>query len=339
MKNKELRNMIIISAAVTVLAAVLSWIFLGFWAGLAVFITGALLSVLFIVYTVNRYKKIEKLNDYLVRVLAENDTDEILDQEEGELSILKTNIYKTTSTLKYQKELLADDKKNLAAALADISHQLKTPLTSMMDMNDLVVDEQDEDKRTEFLQTQSSQLDRMNWLIQTLLKLSKLDAGTALLKNEDIKSSVLVSDALKPFEIQMELKDIAKNVTGPDIDITCDKNWTLEVMQNIIKNCIEHMNDGGVLSITSDDTQLYSRITIRDNGCGIPAEDLPHIFERFHSRKDKANPNGTGLGLPIALEIARRHEISLQCRNMENGGACISFSMAGTFINHITPRK
>ena len=106
MKNKELRNMIIISIAVTVMAAILAMIFLSVGAGLAVFITGALLSVLFIIYTVNRYKKIEKLNDYLVRVLAENDTDEILDQEEGELSILKTNIYKTTSTLKYQKELL-----------------------------------------------------------------------------------------------------------------------------------------------------------------------------------------------------------------------------------------
>ena len=249
MKNKELRNMIIISIAVTVMAAILAMIFLSVGAGLAVFITGAILSVLFIVYTVNRYKKIEKLNDYLVRVLAENDTDEILDQEEGELSILKTNIYKTTSTLKYQKELLADDKKNLAAALADISHQLKTPLTSMMVMNDLLVDEQDENKRCEFLKTQSSQLNRMNWLIQTLLKLSKLDAGTIVLKKEDVSSLELIEEAVKPFGIQFELRNIQFKSDISDITIRCDKNWTVEAIQNIIKNCIEHMDDGGELSV------------------------------------------------------------------------------------------
>jgi signal transduction histidine kinase len=142
----------------------------------------------------------------------------------------------------------------------------------------------------------------MNWLIQTLLKLSKLDAGTALLKNEDIKSSVLVSDALKPFEIQMELKDIAKNVTGPDIDITCDKNWTLEVIQNIIKNCIEHMDEGGLLRIETSETNLYTQIAVSDTGCGIDESDLPHIFERFYKGKN-ASKDSVGIGLALARTI------------------------------------
>ena len=331
MKNKELRNMIIISIAVTVMAAILAMIFLSVGAGLAVFITGALLSVLFIVYTVNRYKKIEKLNDYLVRVLAENDTDEILDQEEGELSILKTNIYKTTSTLKYQKELLADDKKNLAAALADISHQLKTPLTSMMVMNDLLVDEQDEDKRTEFLQTQSSQLDRMNWLIQTLLKLSKLDAGTIVLKREDVIATELVEEAIKPFEIQFDLRNISFESDVSKVNIRCDKNWTVEAIQNIIKNCIEHMDDGGQLFIAVTDTNIFTQLTIKDTGCGIAAEDVPHIFERFYKGKN-AGKDSVGIGLALSKSILEEEQAEINVESTEGVGTRFIIKFYKTLI-------
>ena len=331
MKNKELRNMIIISIAVTVMAAILAMIFLSVGAGLAVFITGALLSVLFIIYTVNRYKKIEKLNDYLVRVLAENDTDEILDQEEGELSILKTNIYKTTSTLKYQKELLADDKKNLAAALADISHQLKTPLTSMMVMNDLLVDEQDEDKRTEFLQTQSSQLDRMNWLIQTLLKLSKLDAGTIVLKREDVLATELVEEAIKPFEIQFDLRNISFESDVSKVNIRCDKNWTVEAIQNIIKNCIEHMDDGGQLFIAVTDTNIFTQLTIKDTGCGIAAEDVPHIFERFYKGKN-AGKDSVGIGLALSKSILAEEQAEINVESTEGVGTRFIIKFYKTLI-------
>ena len=331
MKSKELRNMIIISIAVTVMAAILAMIFLSVGAGLAVFITGALLSVLFIIYTVNRYKKIEKLNDYLVRVLAENDTDEILDQEEGELSILKTNIYKTTSTLKYQKELLADDKKNLAAALADISHQLKTPLTSMMVMNDLLVDEQDEDKRTEFLQTQSSQLDRMNWLIQTLLKLSKLDAGTIVLKREDVLATELVEEAIKPFEIQFDLRNISFESDVSKVNIRCDKNWTVEAIQNIIKNCIEQMDDGGQLFIAVTDTNIFTQLTIKDTGCGIAAEDVPHIFERFYKGKN-AGKDSVGIGLALSKSILEEEQAEINVESTEGVGTRFIIKFYKTLI-------
>ena len=258
MKNKEFRNIVIAGSAFTILMVICGSVFLGIKTGAAILLTGLVLMAVFIFYTRKRYKKIVDLNDYLVRVLAENDNDEILDQEEGELSILKTNIYKTTSTLKFQKELLSDDKKNLAAAIADISHQLKTPLTSMMVMNDLLVDEQDENKRTEFLQTQSSQLNRMNWLIQTLLKLSKLDAGTIVLKKEDVSSAELIDEAVKPFGIQFDLRNIKFKSDISDLIIRCDKNWTVEAVQNIIKNCIEHMDDGGELSVTMVDTNIFT---------------------------------------------------------------------------------
>ncbi len=331
MKNKEFRNMIIISAVITILAAIPVAIFLGVPAGAAVFITGVLLTVLFIVYTKNRYKKIEKLNDYLVRVLAENDTDEILDQEEGELSILKTNIYKTTSTLKYQKELLSDDKKNLAAALADISHQLKTPLTSMMVMNDLLVDEKDEDKRIEFLNTQSSQLDRMNWLIQTLLKLSKLDAGTIVLKREDIPATEIVEEAIKPFEIQFDLRNISFESDVSPVNIRCDKNWTVEAIQNIIKNCIEHMENGGQLFVSLADTNIFTQLTIKDTGCGIAADDIPHIFERFYKGKN-AGKDSVGIGLALSKSILEEEEAEINVESTEGVGTRFIIKFYKTLI-------
>jgi len=331
MKNKEFRNMIIISAVITILAAIPVAIFLGVPAGAAVFITGVLLTVLFIVYTKNRYKKIEKLNDYLERVLAENDTDEILDQEEGELSILKTNIYKTTSTLKYQKELLSDDKKNLAAALADISHQLKTPLTSMMVMNDLLVDEKDEDKRIEFLNTQSSQLDRMNWLIQTLLKLSKLDAGTIVLKREDIPATEIVEEAIKPFEIQFDLRNISLESDVSPVNIRCDKNWTVEAIQNIIKNCIEHMEDGGQLFVSLADTNIFTQLTIKDTGCGIAADDIPHIFERFYKGKN-AGKDSVGIGLALSKSILEEEQAEINVESTEGVGTRFIIKFYKTLI-------
>lgn len=331
MKNKEFRNIIIAGSAFTILMVICGSVFLGIKTGAAILLTGLVLMAVFIFYTRKRYKKIVDLNDYLVRVLAENDNDEILDQEEGELSILKTNIYKTTSTLKFQKELLSDDKKNLAAAIADISHQLKTPLTSMMVMNDLLVDEQDENKRTEFLQTQSSQLNRMNWLIQTLLKLSKLDAGTIVLKKEDVSSIEIIEEAVKPFGIQFDLRNIKFKSDISDLIIRCDKNWTVEAIQNIIKNCIEHMDDGGELSVTMVDTNIFTQLTIRDTGCGIAAEDIPHIFERFYKGKN-AGKDSVGIGLALSKSIIEGEQGEINVESTEGVGTKFIIKFYKTLI-------
>ncbi len=233
--------------------------------------------------------------------------------------------------MKYQKELLADDKKNLAAALADISHQLKTPLTSMMVMNDLLVDEPNEDKRNEFLQTQSSQLDRMNWLIQTLLKLSKLDAGTIVLKREDVLATELVEEAIKPFEIQFDLRNITFESDVSKVNIRCDKNWTVEAIQNIIKNCIEHMEDGGQLFIAVTDTNIFTQLTIKDTGCGITADDVPHIFERFYKGKN-AGKDSVGIGLALSKSILEEEQAEINVESTEGVGTRFIIKFYKTLI-------
>ncbi len=300
--NKELNKLIIAATSLTVAASVCGFIFAGGAAAALILLLGVSLSIVFTITTYRRIADIQALNSYLTKVLSGGEAPDILDQEEGELSILKTNIYKVTTTLKYQKELLSKDKKALADAIADISHQLKTPLTSMMVMNDLLESEDDTEKRAEFLRTQSKQLDRMNWLIQTLLKLSKIDAGTISMKAEEVQAKAMIEDAIKSFEVLMELKNIDYIQRLSDISIKCDKNWTAEAIQNIVKNCIEHMDSGDKLTISINETNIYKEILIEDTGCGIEESDLPHIFERFYKGKNSGK-DSVGIGLALAKSV------------------------------------
>ena len=277
------------------------------------------------------YPEIEELNTYLEKVLSGDDPPEILDIEEGELSILKSNIYKVTTKLKYQKELLRQDKVTLATAMADISHQLKTPLTSMMVMNDLLKSEEDRDKREEFLKTQSDQLDRMNWLIQTLLKLSKLDAGSVVLTKEDVPADDLIKEVMKPFEIQLDIKDISFEKKNPDAFVMCDKHWTVEAIQNIVKNCIEHMDKGGSLKVSLTDTSIFSQIQISDTGCGIATEDIPHVFERFYRGKN-AGKDSVGIGLALAKTIIESQHGEISVESEEGLGSTFEIKLYKTII-------
>ncbi|MCR5716320.1 MAG: HAMP domain-containing histidine kinase, partial [Lachnospiraceae bacterium] len=188
----------------------------------------------------------------------------------------------------------------------------------------LLLTEQDPAKRREFLEVQSGQLDRMNWLIQTLLKLSKIDAGTITMNPEPVVADRLIAEVLKPFEIQMELKNITCHREIPQMIIRCDQNWTVEALQNIVKNCIEHLNDGGWLSITADETNIYSEVVIEDHGCGIVKEDLSHIFERFYKGKSaKKDSVGIGLALAQTILISQHGEILVE----SEPGAYTKFSV------------
>ncbi len=331
MKNKDFRRIMIIGSTMTFFMSLGGFVFAGIPAGIIPLITGVILLAVFFFYTKKRYIRIEKINDYLVKVLSEADTPDILEQEEGELSILSNNIYKAASTLKVQNEILSDDKKQLASAIADISHQLKTPLTSMMVMNDLLYAEEDPSKRQEFLQTQSAQLSRMNWLIQTLLKLSKLDAGTIELKREKIEVTELLAEVIKPFEIQFELRNISYKQDSGDISLACDKNWTVEALQNIVKNCIEHMDEGGELRISTLDTSLYVQITIEDTGCGIAPEDIPHIFERFYKGKN-AGKDSVGIGLALTKAIIEDQHGEITVKSTEGEGSVFSVKFYKTIV-------
>ena len=329
--NKDFKVMTAVGTSITLILSVMGVIFVGIKAGIIIMITGALILVINYIFTKRRYSEIEKLNSYLEKVLSGDYAPEILDQKEGELSILKSNIYKATTTLKYQKELLTEDKVRLANAIADISHQLKTPLTSMMVMNDLLQTEDDQNKRNEFLKTQSDQLDRMSWLIQTLLKLSKIDAGTITMKKEEVTATSIVKEIVKPFEIQMELKGINYSSFDSDMILSCDKNWTIEAIQNIVKNCIEHMGENDELKIEAEETNIYKQIIVSDTGCGIAKQDLPHIFERFYKGKN-AGKDSVGIGLALAKTIISSQRGDILVESTEGVGTTFYIRFFKTII-------
>ncbi len=268
-------------------------------------VLGTAVICAFICFTKSRYNKLNELNNYLSLVCAGNFDLDIADNTEGELSILKNNLYKVIVLLRSQNELLKKDKVYLADSLADISHQLKTPLTSMMVMTDLLKNESNADKKKEFIEIMENQLDKMKWLITNLLKLSKLDAGTVDFKYEEFSVKNSLEQSIKPFLLAMDLKGISYVDCAEDFTVNGDSKWTAEAFENIIKNCIEHTDNGGELVISTENTNLYDSVIIRDNGCGIAKEDLPHIFERFYHGKNSSS-DSVGIGLALSKAVFER---------------------------------
>src|SRR5699024_2448927 len=206
----------------------------------------------------------------------------------GELSILKNNIYKVTLMLAEQGELLKKDKIHLTEALSDISHQLKTPLTSMTVMVDLLSDPQlSSEKRSEFIHTIMRQLERIEWLVSSLLKLSKIDAGTAIFKQDQVFVQELIEKALDPVLIPIEIKEQTISITGDEkVSFIGDLNWTVEALTNILKNCVEHTQAGGRIALSFTENVLFTELIIQDDGKGIAKEDLPYLFNRFYKGKN-----------------------------------------------------
>ena len=235
--------------------------------------------------------------------------------------ILKNDIYKVTLLLSEQGSLLRQDKIKLTDAIADISHQLKTPLTSMLVMADLLSDGRlTENKRTEFTRNIRVQLERIEWLVSSLLKLSKIDAGTAQFKKDAIPVKKLIQKALEPVLIPMDIKEQRVSIQGEDtVSFLGDLNWTAEALLNIIKNCVEHAPEGGVISISFAENPLFTEIVIADNGPGIPREDLPYIFKRFYKGKN-AGEDSIGIGLAMAYSIITNQAGDIEVKSEQGRG-------------------
>ena len=227
--------------------------------------------------------------------------------------------------------------------ITNISHELRTPITILRGTLELISSglATDEEKRKNYLKQMMSNIIGLQRLVNDLFELSRLQNADFNIDKSPLNLGDALQDALQTASQLAGQKDVRLQCPQEPFVFPMEGDYDRlrQMFLTVLDNAVKFSPEGSSIEVTCQKEEHGWNIQIRDHGPGIPEDELPHIFERFHSRKDKANPNGTGLGLPIALEIARRHEISLQCRNMENGGACISFSMAGTFINHITPRK
>ncbi|WP_326975452.1 sensor histidine kinase [Caproicibacter sp. BJN0012] len=280
-----------------------------------------LLAAVFLLSTGHRYKRLTRLSDYLKRVNGGDYALELPDNDEGELSILKSEIYKVTVSLNEQNERLKKEKIQLADSLSDISHQFKTPLTSLSVMTDLLSDGKlDEGRRAEFNRQLRMQLGRLTWLTEALLKLSKLDADAVSFRRQSVSTRGLIDKACAPLLIPAELKEQTLSVQSDGGSVCCDPNWTAEALSNILKNCMEHTPAGGEIRISASTNALFTEIRVLDSGPGLDKADLPHIFERFYRGKNAAK-DSVGIGLAMAKAILEAQGGGLDARNSSEGGA------------------
>ncbi len=254
------------------------------------------------------------LSAYLRQIEAGDDALDVRDNGESRFSLLKNDLYKVTVRLREQAELLQKDKTALSNLIADISHQIKTPLTSLGVLADLLAEDPPEEDRRAFVERLRGQLGRIQWLTAALLKLARLDAGTAAFKSEPVALGDLVQHALEPLQIPLEIKKQHLEVHGDDrASFIGDFNWSAEALTNVVKNCVEHTSEGGQIEIAYATNALYVEITVSDNGEGIASADLPNIFNRFYRGVNMgANSVGIGLALSKAIFNAQGGDITVQ---------------------------
>ena len=328
-KNKELRQGLILFTVLTVILTLAGRLHSPMTAFL-IFLSGAAGTLLFYQMERRRYRKLEMLSTQLGRLLQGGAPLPIADYEEGELSILASQLQKVTLRLKENAEALTRDKRFLADSLADISHQLRTPLTTMNLSLGLLRNDPPPAEREELLRELSVLLDRTEWLVEALLKLSRLDAGMVPFKPEACTAGDLFTRSAEPLLIPMELKDQTLTTDGEGTALLIDPAWTAEAIGNILKNCMEHTPSGGSIRLAAQDNPLYAELVIGDNGTGFAEEDVPHLFERFYKGKN-ASQNSYGIGLALAQKIIAAQGGSITAANGKDG-ACFTIRFYKTVV-------
>ncbi|GGH21771.1 sensor histidine kinase [Paenibacillus segetis] len=315
LRNREYRMVLLIMSVISLIAVAIAAM-ISTVAVLLIIISSVLLIGCCVVFTRWRYREIEKLSGYLRQIIGGDYSLDVRDNQEGELSILKNEIYKVTLMLSEQSSLLQHDKDKLTNAISDISHQLKTPLTSMTMLADLLSDtDLPAEKRTEFTHNIRTQLERIGWLVSSLLKFSKIDAGTAQFKHSQVAVDMLIQKSLVPVLIPMDIKEQSLSIEGEqNVSFMGDLNWTTEAIINILKNCVEHTGVGGKISISYHENALFTQIIIADIGKGIPKGDLPYIFKRFYKGKN-ASEESVGIGLALAHSIITSQHGAIDVRS------------------------
>lgn len=319
LRNKEVRQLAAAYCIVTCIFGVIAY-YIAPAAALAVLGLAVCAGVLFWRFTAARYARLAALAEELDHILHEEDRLLLADAEEGELAILQSEIAKMTVRLREQNDALKREKVYLADSLADIAHQLRTPLTSANLVFTLLKDEAAPARRRALLREGAALLAQMDWLLTALLKISRLDAGVIELQREDVPLAALVDTAAEPLRIPLELHDITLECAIPQTAAwQGDRLWLAEAVRNILKNCMEHTPDGGRITLQCDANPLFTALTIHDSGPGLAEDELPRVFDRFY--RGKSGGAGYGIGLALAQSIITRQGGTVTAKNAPEGGA------------------
>lgn len=283
---------------------------------------GITLGIVCIVYISKQQKKVEEISQYLKEINNKNYLLKIEDNGEDELSKLRNELYKTTILLKETAENSEKEKEQLSNALADISHQIKTPLTSITIMLDNIMENPDmeETVKSEFIREISKQIEWINSLVISLLKLARFDAGAIKMNKRQINVRELIDNVISNLSILLEIKniEIITEIKENEMFIG-DYKWQLEAITNIVKNAVEHSKKGSKIYINVDSNSLFLKIKIEDKGQGINKEDLKHIFERSY-KSNNSLENSVGIGLALAKTIIEQNNGYVRVESKENKG-------------------
>ncbi len=288
-----------------------------------------IISAIFLKKKHTKDKKLKEITSYIEEINSRRYKLDIEDNTEDELSILKNEIYKTTVMLKEMAENSKQDKINLKNSLSDISHQLKTPLTSIAIMLDNILDnpEMDRKTRTEFVKDIKREIININFLVNSLLKLSKLDANSVKFINREEKIEKLINESIKNVSTLCDLRNVQININGnAENKIKCDLKWQVEALTNILKNAIEHSEINSRIEINYEQNNIYTEIEIKDFGKGISPKDLPHIFERFYKGENSAS-DSVGIGLALAKSIIESNGGYVEVETQENIGTTFKIKL------------
>lgn len=263
--------------------------------------------LLWISYYKGEQKRITDVTKCLERINNRDYGIDIEENVEDELSILKNELYKTAIMLKEHAENSIKDKKNLKVSLEDISHQLKTPLTSINILLDNILDNPEipNEVMLDFIKDIKKEVVKINFLIGNLLKLSRFDVNAVHMANDANNLKDIIEVSVKNVAVLCDLKGVRIECNAKNIVLNCDFNWQVEALTNIIKNCVEHSFKGGIVTINTNENKIYTLVEIGDNGCGIAREDLPHIFDRFYRGKN-SDKESVGIGLALSKSIIEK---------------------------------
>ena len=282
----------------------------------AIGIVGIIL--VYTIYIRKQNQKLKNLDNYCKEILKGNYVLDLKEEDESDFSKLKNDIYDMTIMLKEKNGLLEKNNKDIEKLIADISHQLKTPLTSLNLINDILYTDLPEEKKIEFLDSSQKELEKINWLIKTVLNIAKLDSKTLILAKNNENAYNLCLEVKNNFKAMCEIHHAnIEIVSNKEETINCDKKWTIEAMNNIVKNAIEH--GAKTITIQLEENTMYTKVSIKDDGEGIDKEDLGHIFDRFYKAKN-SKESSLGIGLAFCKSIIRNQngDIRVKSSKKEN---------------------
>ena len=289
-------------------------------ASVVVLLLSLILLLIYLIDTYKKYERIKSLAFEVNKILYEDYSVLFDDYHEGELSVLHSEIQKMTVRLREQQQMLINDKVYLADSIADISHQIRTPLTAINLIVQFLSDpELTYERRKQLTYELKRLLSRIDWLITALLKISKLDAGTIKFSCDQISMNDFLNKACSPLLVPIELRE-QQLVINAEGEFYGDVSWTCEAVGNIVKNCMEHTQQGGKIEITASENPIFTEILISDNGPGIDEEDITHLFERFYKGKNSSD-NSYGIGLALSRMIITNQNGTIKASNNQTGGA------------------